>query len=46
MCVKEEFGPLGPNMRHQGKIELASFGEHSDIHMQMHTVGGIELGMN
>lgn len=46
MCVREEFGPLGPNVVHQRKIELASLGELSDIHMQQHTVGGIELGMN
>lgn len=46
MCVGEEFGPLGPNMAHQRKIELASFGELSDIHMQLRTVGGTELGMN
>lgn len=46
MCVREEFVPLGPNMAHQRKIELASFRELSDIHMQLHTVGGIELGMN
>lgn len=46
MCVREEFGPLGPNVVHQRKIELASLGELSDIHMQLHTVGGIELGMN
>lgn len=46
MCVREEFGPLGPNVVHQRKIELASLGKPSNIHMQLCTVGGIELGMN
>lgn len=46
MCAREEIGPLGPNMAHQRKMELASFRGFSDIRMQLFTVGGIELGMN